>query len=421
MEELFWVSVAVLVQTYVAFPLVTIVRGRLFGRDVLVGDITPSISVVIAAHDEATSIGPKLHSVLDADYPVDLVEVIVASDGSADGTPEAAAIDPRVRVLVLPRVGKAAALNAAITASRQDVLVFTDANSRFAPDALRKIVRPLADPEVGGVAGDQRYEPPAAAASGLPGSGTVDGERRYWDFDRILKEAESAGGNVIGATGALYAVRRELVGTVPEGVTDDFTTSTGVIEQGHRLVFAGDATVFEPVAASTDAEFRRKVRVMTRGLAAVAYRRRLLDPREQGFYAYQLINHKVLRRLMGIPLLTALAASAACSRRRPIYRVALAGQLAVYVPGALALAHPSGRIGRSRLGGLAGYFCMVNGAGLVAAWNIVSGRRIVHWEPERTDGDVTIDLTDRALGAEGGSETATGTGTAADADTEVPR
>lgn len=279
MEELFWVSVAVLVQTYVAFPLVTIVRGRLFGRDVLVGDITPSISVVIAAHDEATSIGPKLHSVLDADYPVDLVEVIVASDGSADGTPEAAAIDPRVRVLVLPRVGKAAALNAAITASRQDVLVFTDANSRFAPDALRKIVRPLADPEVGGVAGDQRYEPPAAAASGLPGSGTVDGERRYWDFDRILKEAESAGGNVIGATGALYAVRRELVGTVPEGVTDDFTTSTGVIEQGHRLVFAGDATVFEPVAASTDAEFRRKVRVMTRGLAAVAYRRRLLDPR----------------------------------------------------------------------------------------------------------------------------------------------
>jgi len=380
MVTVFWVSSAIIAETYVGFPLAALVRSRIRPRPVLAADITPSISVVIAAHDEAGGIGTKLQSVLDSDYPAELLEVVVASDGSTDGTPEEAAADPRVRVIVLSRVGKAAALNAAIAASSGEVVVFTDANSRFAPDALRCLVRPLADPDVGGVAGDQRYEPPAGAATV---SGTAAGEQRYWDFDRMLKEAESAGGSVIGATGALYAVRRELVGVVPDGVTDDFTTSTGVIEQGRRLVFAGDATVYEPVAATVDAEFRRKVRVMTRGLQAVVHRRILLDPRRHGFYAFQLVNHKVLRRVMGVPLLAALIASSASVRRSPIYRLALAGQLAVYIPGLAALASPESRIGRTRFGGLAAYFCMVNAAGVVAAAHVLGGHRIDRWEPER--------------------------------------
>jgi cellulose synthase/poly-beta-1,6-N-acetylglucosamine synthase-like glycosyltransferase len=208
MVGLFWLSSAVVVQTYVAFPLITLARARLRPQAVLAADVTPSISVLIAAHDEARSIGRKLESVIGLDYPPELVEIVVVSDGSTDGTPEAAAIDPRVRVLVLPRVGKAAALNEGIAATSGEVIVFTDANSRLAPDALRKLVRPFADPGVGGVAGDQRYEAPDGAADGR---GTADGERRYWSFDRVLKEAESAGGNVIGATGALYAVRRDLV------------------------------------------------------------------------------------------------------------------------------------------------------------------------------------------------------------------
>jgi cellulose synthase/poly-beta-1,6-N-acetylglucosamine synthase-like glycosyltransferase len=382
MVGLFWLSSAVVVQTYVAFPLITLARARLRPQAVLAADVTPSISVLIAAHDEARSIGRKLESVIGLDYPPELVEIVVVSDGSTDGTPEAAAIDPRVRVLVLPRVGKAAALNEGIAATSGEVIVFTDANSRLAPDALRKLVRPFADPGVGGVAGDQRYEAPDGAADGR---GTADGERRYWSFDRVLKEAESAGGNVIGATGALYAVRRDLVEPVPAGVTDDFTTSTGVIEQGKRLVFAGDAAVFEPVAGSADAEFRRKVRVMTRGLQAVVHRRRLLDPRQHGFYAYQLVNHKVLRRLMGVPLLALLVASARSAPRGRMYQAALVGQLAVYGPGLVALARPEGRTARSRLGGVAGYFCLVNAAGLVAAWNVLSGRRIERWEPERAE------------------------------------
>lgn len=388
MGALLWAAGAVLAQTLVLFPAITVVRARLRPRPVASGEVTPSVSVVVAAHDEAATIGTKLRTVLDADYPPGLLEVIVVSDGSTDDTPAAALAatmtpaDDRLRVIELPRVGKAAALNAGVATATGEVVVFTDANSLFAPDALRQLVRPFADPEVGGVAGDQRYDQldPAVAVGRR---GVVGGERGYWNLDRLLKQAESASGNVIGATGALYAVRRALVLPVVDGVTDDFVTSTGVILQGHRLVFAPEAVVFEPAAPDGPAEYRRKVRVMTRGLRAVALRRQLLDPRRHGFYAYQLVNHKVLRRLTVLPLLVALASSTAAAPRSCIHRLALIAQLAVYVPGAVAVAHPTGTVGRSRLGGVAGYACLVQVAQLAALQNLLTGRQIDRWDPER--------------------------------------
>ncbi|CAN5706490.1 glycosyltransferase family 2 protein [soil metagenome] len=380
-EVLFWSSAAVIAETYLVFPATIAARGRWRARPPLADDVTPSVTVVVAAHDEGAGIAAKLASVLSGSYPPNLLDVVVASDGSADDTVEQASIDdPRVQVLDLPRLGKAGALNAAIAAAGGEIVVFTDANSRFAPDTLARLVRPFADPTVGGVAGDQRYD---RGEPGAPIDATVDGERRYWDLDRWLKQAESAAGNVIGATGALYAVRRELIDEVPDGVTDDFTTSTGVIARGHRLVFAPDAAVYEPVSTSVDAEFRRKVRIVTRGLRGVAHRRELLDPRAHGFYSYQLLNHKVLRRLMAFPLATLLLASIGASRRSPFYRLALVGQLGVYVPAAIALAAPRSRLGRSRPCGMAAYFCLVNAAGAVGAWNLLTGRQIDRWTPDR--------------------------------------
>ena len=384
MIVLFWASSAVLAHTYIGFPVAVLARARLRPRPHQEGPETPSVTVVIAAHDEAAAIGDKVRSVLDSDYPADAVDVVVVSDGSTDATVEEvrAVADLRVRVVALGRVGKAAALNAGIELASGEVVVFSDANSRFDRSTLRSLVRPFADEEVGGVAGDQRYLPPGADLEA-----TMQGERWYWDFDRTLKQAESRGGNVIGATGALYAVRRELVSAVLEGVTDDFYQSTGVIAGGHRLVFSADAVVHEPLAGSAQIEFRRKVRVMTRGLQAVRERRTLLDPTRHGFYAYQLVNHKVLRRLMGIPLGTLLLASVGCRRDGRFYRAALVGQLGLYGVGTVALARPSGRVARSRVGAAAGYFCMVNAAGLVAAHRTLTGRRIISWAPERATAD----------------------------------
>lgn len=376
---LFWLSAALVGYTYVGFPALVLTRARVRPRPHRPGPITPTVSVVIAARNEVAVIATKLANLLSCDYPADRLEVVVASDGSEDGTVAAATAggDARVRVLDLPRVGKAAALNAAVAATGGDVLVFTDANSMFARDALRALVAPFADDEVGGVAGDQRYEADGGEA------GVAEGERGYWSFDRLLKQAESDAGHVISATGAIYAIRRSLFRPVPDGVTDDFATSTGVICQGRRLVFAANAAAYEPVGASAEVEFGRKVRVITRGLNGVLARRELLDPRHHGFYALQLFSHKVLRRLMAIPLLAMTVSGASLMRRSPVYLVVALGQGAILGLGAAGLLLGARPLARTRVLALPAYFCLVNLASLQAALNVLRRRPIDRWEPQR--------------------------------------
>ncbi len=379
----FTIAAAVVGYTYVGFPVLVLVRARLRPRPHTSAPITPRVSLIIAARNEAASIAAKLENALALDYPHERLEVVIASDGSEDGTVgiARAAGGDRVRVLDLPRVGKAGALNAAVACATGEILVFSDANSLYAADAVRQLVAPFADPDVGGVAGDQRYV--AGGAEARSEAAVATGERRYWDLDRAIKRAESRAGNVISATGAIYAIRRELFRSVPPGVTDDFATSTAVIARGRRLVFAADAVAFEPVARSGDAEFERKVRVMTRGLNAVIARRELLDPRHHGFYAVQLLSHKVLRRLMALPLGVLVLSAVAGARRSPLLRAAAAAQGAVYALGVAGLLLDGRGRTRSRLVALPAYFCLVNLAALRAVWNVVSRRRIDRWEPER--------------------------------------
>jgi glycosyltransferase involved in cell wall biosynthesis len=378
-RAVFAAAAALVAYTYVAFPVLVLLRARLRPRPHRSAAVTPTVSIIIAARNEADSIGAKVENLRALDYPRDRLQVVIACDGCDDGTEAIASAcgDERVRVLGLPRVGKAGALNAAVAEASGDILVFSDANSQYAPDAVRALVAPFADPDVGGVAGDQRY---------LAGSGeaaVAGGERRYWDLDRMLKTAESRGGNVISATGAIYAVRRELFVPVPSGVTDDFATSTAVIAQGRRLVFAPDAVAFEPVGRSGGIEFERKVRVMTRGLNAVIARRELLDARRHGFYALQLVSHKVLRRLMAVPLMALGLSAAVLARRSAPFRALAALQGMVYALGAVGLVLGGRSPRRTPLLGLPAYFCLVNAASLRAVWNVVRRREIDRWEPRR--------------------------------------
>ena len=376
---LFWAALAAIAYAYVLFPLIVLVRGRLCSRPFAEADITPRVSIIVAAHNEETSIGSKLQNMLSIDYPPDRVEVIIASDGSDDGTEgivrQFAATG--VHLLSLPRRGKAHALNAAVAASSGDILVFSDANSMYAPSALRALVRPFADATVGGVAGDQRYLKDSSAAI------TADGERAYWDLDRKLKKAQSQAGNVISATGAIYAIRRSLFSLVPEGVTDDFVTSTRVIAQGYRLVFAPAAVAFEPVARSGGVEFGRKVRVITRGFQSVLVMRALLNPFRYGFYAIQLFSHKILRRLVALPLLVLLAGSLALWNDGPAYRAVALGQLLLYGCAALGIALAGTKLGRIKILTLPLFFVAVNVAALMAALKLLFGQRVVMWDPQR--------------------------------------
>jgi cellulose synthase/poly-beta-1,6-N-acetylglucosamine synthase-like glycosyltransferase len=381
MLVIFWAAIAVIVYIYVIFPLLIVLRGALFPRRYKQADITPHVSLVIAAYNEARDIGEKLENILALDYPRELLDVVIASDGSSDATNEIVAAvaekHSHIRLLALPRQGKAGALNDGVAASTGEILVFSDGNSKYLPDAIRKIVRPFADTSVGGVAGNQRYLPPTKEVSNA-------GETSYWSFDRILKVFESRGGNVISATGAIYAIRRSLFHGVPEGVTDDFTTSTKVIAQGYRLVFAEDAVALEPVAKSVGLEYGRKVRVMTRGLNAVVVMRELLNPFKYGFYALQLFSHKVLRRLVFVPMIVLLIVTPFLWNEGWFYQLALIAQVAFY--GLAILGAGFERVGKKlpKVAAIPFFVTMVYTAAMIATWNVLTGRQVKSWKPQRS-------------------------------------
>ena len=375
---LFWSSLTLIVYTYALFPLLTFLRGILRRQAYKSAEITPRVSLIIAAYNEAHSVGAKLENILSLNYPRHRLEVIVASDGSDDGTDEIVRNyeDRGIRLLSRPRQGKAPALNAAVATSTGDILVFSDANSLYAPDAIQALVQPFADPQVGAVAGNQCYLKESENGAGV-------GERSYWRFDRKLKQAQSQAGNTISATGAIYAIRRTLFQTVPEGVTDDFVTSTRVIAQGYRLVFAPDAVAYEPVSKTNGVEFGRKVRVITRGLRAVLLMRELLNPFRYGFYALQLFSHKILRRLVVFPLLALLLITPFLWEKGLFYQLAALGQAVFYGCAGLGMVLSETRIGRLKIFMLPFFFCMVNVASLLATLNVLRGHRITLWETQR--------------------------------------
>ena len=380
MIVLFWASVALIVFTYGGMPLLTCLKSFVARRTYVDENHRPSVSIVVCAYNEAAAIGRKLESLLASDYPKDLVQIIVASDGSKDRTVQVALLFAKhgVEVLDLPRRGKIATLNEAVTRATGDILVLSDANSIFTPMSLVELVRPFSDPSVGCVAGDQRYYPKTNRDN-------TAGEHAYWNFDRQMKLWQSAAGSATSATGSIYALRRALFERVPNGVTDDFFVSTGAIRRGFRLVFAADAVAYEKAAPSGKAEFRRKVRIMTRGLRAVLLRRMLLNPVRYGFYSFQLLAHKVLRRLMAFPLIALFVSSWFVRDVNAFYALAFYGQAALYGLGVLGVALASTGLGRAKVVSIPGFFCLVNAAAIVASVNVLTGRTIDTWEPPRHD------------------------------------
>ena len=378
---LFWVAVFLIVYTYIGFPLGVVLRGLLWAHPYKDEELTnpPTVSIVISAYNEAKSIAAKLDNILSIEYPRDRLEVVIASDGSTDGTE--AIVDRYkehgVKLLSLPRVGKAAALNSAVNAASGEILVFSDANSMYKADSIQKLVRPFGDPKVGGVAGNQIYK------TAVSGGASVDGEHAYWSFDRMLKQFQGKSGNTLAATGAIYAIRRSLFRPIPDGVSDDLVTSTGVIVQGYRLIFAPDAIAYEPIAATSQVEFGRKVRVIMRSWKALIVRRELLNPFRYKFYAIQLFSHKVLRYLVVFPLLVLFLVSPFLWPKGFIYQMATICQLAFYSCALLGLLLHRTRFGRNKMFTIPFYFCMVNAASLVAIIKVLQGHQIKHWEPQR--------------------------------------
>jgi cellulose synthase/poly-beta-1,6-N-acetylglucosamine synthase-like glycosyltransferase len=381
----FWASLASVGYAYVGFPMVAVVRGLLRREERYDDPATPTVSVVIAAHNEGAVISSKLENILALEYPRDRLEVVVASDGSTDdtGARVLSAGSDRARFLDLPRRGKGPTLNDAVAASRGEILVFTDADVVTPPDAMRHLVAPFADPRVGAVAAEKRDRD----------HGGTGAARVSWRARRTVRRMLSRGGSVSGAQGHLYALRRELYRPLPPDVLDDFAIPAQALLAGRRLVYAPGAVASPlPGAFATDAprtvQFRRRVRLTALWLRAVWAVRELLNPLRHGFFAFQLLSHKLLRRLLFVPLIALVPASAALRHRDRFYGAAVVGQLAFHGVALLAAVSPRRRGGAWRVLRAPYRFDVPHAAAAVAVARLARGRGPddTAWTPQRARG-----------------------------------
>jgi poly-beta-1,6-N-acetyl-D-glucosamine synthase len=370
MKFVFWISAALLAYTYLGYPAWLWLRSRYRPRPVNAASYTPSISIVLVVRNEAAVLETKVKNLLALDYPEDLSEIVVVSDGSTDKTNEILnyyAADRRVRtVLHAESRGKAACLNDAVAVARGELIVFNDARQKIESGALPLLASQFNDPTVGCASGELML--------GDPGSGeVVRGVGLYWRIEKSIREMESLSGSVVGATGALYAVRRNLLVPLPPGtILDDVYIPMHVVRGGFRVVFVPAARAWDLADQGTDREFARKVRTLSGNYQLVQLAPWLLTSANP--LRFEFISHKLLRLLAPFALAAALLAS--MSLTHTFYRVALVLQLAFYALSLAAMMKiTTGPL--TRIADTARTFVVLNSAAFVAFLNFITGRRAV--------------------------------------------
>jgi glycosyltransferase involved in cell wall biosynthesis len=358
---IFWVAMAIVAYAYAGYPLLTIGLSRLLGRTPAREPVTPPLTVIVAAHNEAARIAARVRDILDQDYPPEHLHVIVVDDGSDDGTAAAADIgDPRVRVLRLDRnAGKAAALNAGIAAATTHLLVFADARQRFGRDALRLLVEPFADPEIGAVSGELEIE---SDVGGRPADIGL-----YWRIETALRASEARLGWLHGVSGAIHAIRRELAPMLPTGlILDDMYLPISALFAGKWVWMVRGAVALDSASRSESEEFRRKLRTLAGNWQLVARLPRLLNPFTNPVW-FAFVSHKLSRLIAPWALIAAFIASLCAGH--PFYTVVFVLQLLAYLVAAAAIIWPR-TTARIPLAGIAGAFVMLNAAALLSlpAW-----------------------------------------------------
>ncbi|HXV06228.1 MAG TPA: glycosyltransferase [Solirubrobacterales bacterium] len=319
----FWAAVALILYTHVGYPLalwaLLAARRRPTLAPPRAWEELPRVSLIVAAFDEEKSIAAKVANALALDYPRDRLELIVASDGSADATAERARAAGADLVLELPRGGKVVAQNAAAERASGEILAFSDANSAWAPDALRHLVEPFADPAVGYVCGQVRFLD--AAGDNLEGA--------YWRYEMAVRETESALAGVTAGNGAIYAVRRDAYEALPPSGSHDLSFPFRLAKRGLRSLYAPWARAEEKMVPTLEGELARKRRMMV-GLWDIVVGEGMLLPRGYPpLYAFELASHRLLRYLSPLLHLIALAANLALLGQGWAYAVTLAAQLAL--------------------------------------------------------------------------------------------
>ena len=369
MKIVFWLSVAMIAYTYVGYPLWLYVGSRLFAKPIRAAAHFPTVSVIMAVRNEADVLLRKLQNLLALQYPAGQMEIIVVSDGSTDATNQILSTFTNDSLRAIVRVqheGKASALNQAIREARGEIVVFADARQMIEPDALKHLVAKFADPSVGGVTGELILDRSAAGKS-------LEGVGMYWKLEKKIREWEGAIGSVVGATGAFYAVRRNLLVTLPTGVIlDDVYLPLHLVRQGYRMAFESQAIARESLQNSARQEFRRKVRTLTGNYQLLQLAPWLLT--RSNPIRFQFVSHKLLRLLA--PFALAGAFFSALVVPETVYRLAAVLQIAVYGSGALTLLQPRFR-SLGPLPDAAFAFILMNAAAVLALIKFLTGQKQV--------------------------------------------
>ena len=370
---LFWGSLVLLGYTIVGYPILIALWARLRPRPLRIAPRRePSVSILVTAQDEASQIAARLENLLRMDYPQDRVEILLASDGSQDQTAEIArGFQARgVRVFEFSsRRGKPAILNSVGPKARGEILVFADARQRFEQGALKALVEPFQDPQVGTVTGELIIVDDPDAPTAGRGLGI------YWRYEKSIRKHESRIDSSIGATGAIYAIRRGLLAPIPEDtVLDDVVVPMGVVRHGSRAVFEEHARAYDRPAATPEIEFERKARTLA-GCYQLFFREAwLLNPWENRLF-FETVSHKGLRLLLPLLLLGALVGNALLVEI-PFYGALLACQTLFY--GAALLGHIR-RGAHLRLLGLPYLLVLLSVATAVGFLRAISGSQKVTW------------------------------------------
>lgn len=380
MEIAFWCLVAVVFYVYAGYPLILLIVTRradppASGHD----EPLPAVTLLISAFNEEDCIAERLDNCLELDYPADLLEIVVVSDASSDATDSIVAEyeDKGVSLLRMEqRGGKTLGLNAGVNNARGDVVVFSDANAMYRPDAVRALVARFADPEIGAVIGESSYIEPDSDAG--------RSESLYWRYETAIKMLESRRGSVVGGDGAIYAVRRSLYKPMSAESLSDFVNPLQVVQEGYRCVYEPGALSYEQTAGAFFKEYRRKVRIVNRAWRALMSMKGLLNPFRFGLFSWQVISHKLLRWLVPAFLVAAFLINGLLLGQHPFYWVTFVVQLLFY---GLAVAGSLLR-GRQNLAMplyIPYYFCLVNIASARGIFEAYRGKTYTTWSTARVD------------------------------------
>lgn len=373
MTTLFWLCVILILYVYAGYPALLWLIRRVYHRPVQKDDITPFVTLGIAAHNEAEHIRARLENCLALDYPRERLEIVVVSDGSTDGTQEIvrAFASRGVRLVDLPRVGKAEADNAIVNAARGEIVVTTSATGWFPPDFLGKIVRSFADPDVGAVTGLFRPyngdETPTAATEGF-----------YYRYEMFIRRLESDLGILVTSGGVALAFRRDLFARLAPDSDADNMVPLLVATARKRVVFEPEAIATDDASRTPEEQFAHRVRSVTRSLRDRLRMRHLLSPLCYPGPAFSLWSHKLLRWAVPIFALGAFFSNLFLLDI-PFYRLVFLGQIAFYILAWLGFVwrHLKGHVPRALA--LPMHLIVIHAAFLVGILNVLRGRRVTMW------------------------------------------